>query len=48
MVIAYHIVFTPKYRRKNIYRELKKDIGRILRLLCELKDVEIIKAHAMR
>jgi putative transposase len=43
----YHIVFTPKYRRKNIYGELKKDIGRILRRLCELKDVEIIEAHAM-
>ncbi|MCP0888120.1 IS200/IS605 family transposase, partial [Ligilactobacillus sp. WILCCON 0076] len=43
----YHIVFTPKYRWKNIYGELKKDIGRILRRLCELKDVEIIEAHAM-
>ncbi|MCC7666203.1 IS200/IS605 family transposase [Liquorilactobacillus satsumensis] len=43
----YHIVFTPKYRRRNIYGELKKDIGRILRRLCELKEVEIIEAHAM-
>ncbi|GAJ26494.1 transposase [Liquorilactobacillus sucicola DSM 21376 = JCM 15457] len=43
----YHIVFTPKYRRKNVYGELKKDIDRILRRLCELKDVEIIEAHAM-
>ncbi|MCP0885783.1 IS200/IS605 family transposase [Ligilactobacillus sp. WILCCON 0076] len=43
----YHIVFTPKYRRKNIYGELKKAIGRILHRLCELKDVEIIEAHAM-
>ena len=23
----YHIVFTPKYRRKIIYSELRKDIG---------------------
>lgn len=43
----YHIVFTPKYRRKVIYGELRKDIGHILRRLCELKDVEIIEAHAM-
>jgi putative transposase len=43
----YHIIFTPKYRRKNIYGELKQAIGRILRRLCELKEVEIIEAHAM-
>lgn len=43
----YHIVFTPKYRRKVIYGELRKDIGRILRKLCEMKEVEIIEAHAM-
>ena len=43
----YHLVFTPKYRRKVIYGELRKDIGKILRKLCEMKDVEIIEAHAM-
>lgn len=43
----YHTVFTPKYRRKVIYEDLRQDIGRILRRLCELKDVEIIEAHAM-
>ena len=26
----YHIVFAPKYRRKEIYGTLKKDIGEIL------------------
>ena len=30
----YHIVFAPKYRRKVIYKELRKDIGEILRKLC--------------
>lgn len=29
----YHIVFAPKYRRKEIYGELKNDIGQILRKL---------------
>ena len=43
----YHLVFTPKYRRKVIYGELRRDIGKILRKLCEMKDVEIIEAHAM-
>ena len=42
----YHIVFAPKYRRQVIYGVLKKDIGEILRKLCEQKGVEIIEANA--
>ncbi len=42
----YHIVFAPKYRRKVIYGQLRKDIGEILRKLCEQKDVQIIEAEA--
>ena len=42
----YHIVFSPKFRRKVIYGKLKKDIGKILRELCERKEVEIIEANA--
>ena len=42
----YHIVFAPKYRRKVIYRNIKADIGKILRTLCERKGVEIIEAEA--
>lgn len=44
----YHIVFIPKYRRKEIYGKLRRDIGLILRQLCEYKQVEIIEAHAMK
>ena len=44
----YHIVFAPKYRRKEIYGKLKKDIGEILRKLCEQKGVEIIEAEACK
>ena len=43
----YHIVFIPKYRRKEIYGKLRANIGQIIRQLCEYKDVEIIEAHAM-
>jgi putative transposase len=39
-------VFTPKFRRKIIYGELKKQIGEILRELCRWKQVEIIEAKA--
>ena len=42
----YHIVFAPKYRRQAIYREIKTDIGKILRKLCEQKGVNIIEAEA--
>ena len=41
----YHIVFAPKYRRKEIFGKLRKDIGEILRKLCEQKGVEIIEAE---
>ena len=44
----YHIVFAPKYRRRVIYGQLKADIGRILRQLCEEKKVEIIEAEACK
>ena len=42
----YHIVFIPKYRRKIIFGKLRQDIGAILRKLCEMKDLEILEAHA--
>ena len=42
----YHIVFAPKYRRKEIYGKLRGDIGKILRILCDRKGVEIIEAEA--
>ena len=41
----YHIVFAPKYRRQVIYRQLRKDIGSILRELCSRKGVNIIEAE---
>ena len=42
----YHIVFAPKYRRREIYGKIKADIGKILRKLCEAKNVEIIEGNA--
>ena len=44
----YHIVFAPKYRRQIIYGQIKKDIGIILRKLCEYKGIEIIEANACK
>ena len=42
----YHIVFAPKYRRMERYGQIKRDIGVILRKLCQKKGVEIIEAQA--
>jgi len=39
-------VFAPKFRRQIIYGQIKADIGKILRQLCEAKKVEIIEAEA--
>lgn len=41
----FHIVFAPKYRRREIYGALRRDIGRILRMLCERKEIEIIEGE---
>ena len=39
----YHVVFTPKYRRKVLYGQLKADIREILKKLCEYKNIEIVE-----
>jgi len=41
----YHVVFAPKFRRQVIYGQLRADIGKILRDLCERRDIEIIEAE---
>ncbi|WP_387493411.1 IS200/IS605 family transposase, partial [Photorhabdus sp. RM96S] len=43
----YHIVFSPKYRRKVIFASIRTGIGEILRDLCKYKGVEIIEGHLM-
>ena len=46
-VCKYHIVFTPKYRRKIIYHQLRADIREIIKDLCKWKGVTIIEGHLM-
>jgi len=43
----YHVVFVPKYRKRSIFGQLRRDIGRILRELCIQHEVELIEGHAM-
>lgn len=40
-------MFTPKYRRKAIYNQYRKDLGEILGQLRQRKGVEIIEGHLM-
>ena len=43
----YHIVFTPKYRRKEIYNQVRKDLIEIFKRLCKYKGVDILEGHMM-
>jgi putative transposase len=43
----YHIVFTPKYRRKAIYNQYRESLIEIFKLLSKYKGVEIIEGHMM-
>ena len=39
----YHIVFIPKYRKKQLYGRLREDVRSIIKLLCAYKNVEIVE-----
>ena len=41
----YHIVFAPKYRRKVFYKEKRREVGKILRTLCEWQKIKIVEAE---
>ena len=41
----YHIVFTPKYRRKIFYGQKRLEIGKILREISDWQEVKIIEAE---
>ena len=43
----YHIIFTPKYRRKIIYNKYRESILDIIKSLCSYKGIEILEGHLM-
>lgn len=45
---TYHIVFIPKYRRRIMYGETRKDVVEILKKLCEMKQVTLIKGSVCK
>ena len=42
-ICTYHIVFIPKFRRKIMYGNLKKDVAEILKKIIEMKGVILIE-----
>lgn len=38
----YHIVFIPKYRKKQLYGKIKENVREIIATLCKYKNAEII------
>lgn len=43
----YHIVFIPKYRKKSLFGQIRKDLGRIMKELARQKKCEIIEGKVM-
>ena len=44
----YHVVWIPKYRKKVIYGNLRKELGSILHRLAKQKECVIEEGHLMR
>ena len=44
---TYHIVFIPKYRRKVMFGELRREVGEILGKVCKIEGVTILKAATL-
>ncbi len=43
----YHLVIVPKYRKKVIYGKLRRQVGPILRRLCQQRGITLLDGHAM-
>ena len=43
----YHVVFIPKYRRKTLYVELRKDLGEVFRELAKRRECTVEDGHLM-
>ena len=41
----YHIVFIPKYRRKSLFGQLRRELGDVFRTLARQKESTILEGH---
>ena len=44
----YHVVFTPKYRKKALFGQIRRHLGTGLRELAQRKECKIEEGHLMR
>ena len=43
----YHIVIIPKYRKRMLYRKVKKHVGEVIKEVCRQRGIELIEGHLM-
>jgi len=43
----YHLIWIPKYRKKAIYGQLRKYLGKVFRELARQKESEVLEGHLM-
>lgn len=43
----YHVVFIPKYRKKQLFGQLKSKLGKIFRTLASQRECKILEGHIM-
>ncbi|MBW2597064.1 MAG: IS200/IS605 family transposase [Deltaproteobacteria bacterium] len=43
----YHITWIPKYRKKKIYKELRKYLAEVFRELARQKECKVMEGHLM-
>ena len=43
----YHVVFIPKFRKKAIYGQLRRELGGVLRDLAQQKESKVEEGHLM-
>ena len=41
----YHVVWIPKYRRKELYGELRRHLGEVIRDLAQQRESRIVEGH---
>ena len=41
----YHVVWIPKYRKKAVYGELRRELGEVFRELAKQKESRIVEGH---
>jgi putative transposase len=43
----YHVIFIPKYRKKVIFGKIRKNLGKTLHALAQMKECRILEGNAM-